>query len=181
MALGVEEQVTRLEIPVQQIRRVHILETLKVLVNDVLLVDVLKNVRTNYRVQVSIHEVKHEVDISIVLSSDHILQPDYVFMPRELLKKDNLTEGTLCISRILEGIEVFLQCNYLLSSLVDRFPNDTVGSFPYINRQKQSHKLNARKCHFAYLAFGEFRIFLARVLRFLLSFLAARFALESFF
>ena len=28
MALGVEEQVTRLEIPVQQIRRVHILETL---------------------------------------------------------------------------------------------------------------------------------------------------------
>ena len=43
----------------QQVGRVHEFQTLQVLVDDVLLVDVFQNVGSDNSMQVSIHEVKN--------------------------------------------------------------------------------------------------------------------------
>ena len=40
---------------------VHVLQTLKALVDNVLLVNVLQDVRSDYRVKVRVHEIKHQV------------------------------------------------------------------------------------------------------------------------
>ena len=58
MALGVQQQVTWLQISVQQVGRVHILETLQHLVDDVLLVDVLKDVGPDNSMHICVHEVE---------------------------------------------------------------------------------------------------------------------------
>ena len=58
----------------------HVLQALEYLVHNVLLMDVLEDVGTDDRVQIGVHEVEHEVDIAIIFSSDHILQPDNVLV-----------------------------------------------------------------------------------------------------
>ena len=58
----------------------HVLKALEYLVNDVLLMDILKDIGADDRMQVSVHEVEHEVDVAIIFSSDHILQPNDVFV-----------------------------------------------------------------------------------------------------
>ena len=64
----------------KQVGRVHVLQTLETLVYDVLLVNILKNVSSNNRVQISVHEVEHEVDVAIVLGSDCVLQTNDVLV-----------------------------------------------------------------------------------------------------
>ncbi len=78
--------------------------------------------------QVCIHEVEHQVYVSIVFGPNHVLQANNVFVSGQFLKENDLTESTLCISCVLEGIEVFLQRNDLFSLLVDGLPHDTVSS-----------------------------------------------------
>jgi len=112
----------------KEVGRVHVLEALEALVDDVLLVDIFQNVGSDDGVQVGVHEVEHEVDISIVLSSDYVLQPYNVFVTIKFLQENNLSEGTLGISRVLEGVEVLLESDDLLSSFVDCFPDNTVGT-----------------------------------------------------
>ena len=70
--------------------------------------DVLKDIGADHSMQISVHKIEHQVDISIVLRTNHILQPDYVLVAWKLLQEDDLTESTLGISCILECIEVFL-------------------------------------------------------------------------
>lgn len=106
----------------------HVLKALEYLVNDVLLMDILKDIGADDRMQVSVHEVEHEVDVAIIFSSDHILQPNDVFVTGKLLQKYDLTEGTLGISCVLESIEVLFKCDDLFCPLVDGLPNDTVRS-----------------------------------------------------
>ena len=57
----------------QQVRRVHKLQALQVLVDDVLLVDVLKDVGSDDGMQVCVHEVEDEVDVAIIFRPNHIL------------------------------------------------------------------------------------------------------------
>ena len=92
----------------QKISRVHILQALQYLVNDILFMDVFKDVCADYCMKISIHEVEYQIDISIVFSPNNVLQPYDVFMASQLLQENNLTEGTLCICCILEGIKVLL-------------------------------------------------------------------------
>ena len=115
----------------QQVGRVHEFQTLQVLVDDILLVDVFKNIGSDNSMQVRIHEVKDKVYIAVVLSSDHILQSDYILMASQLLQKDDLTESSLRIGRILESVEIFLQGNDLLGPLIDCLPDDTISSLSY--------------------------------------------------
>ena len=51
----------------------HVFETLEALVNDILLVDVLEDVSPDNCVQIGIHEVENEVNISIIFCPDDIL------------------------------------------------------------------------------------------------------------
>ena len=90
----------------EQVSRVHIFEALQALVNDVLLVNVLKNVSADNRVQVSVHEIEDQIDIPIILRPDHILQPNDVFMSVQLLQKHNLAEGPLSVRCILKRVKI---------------------------------------------------------------------------
>lgn len=80
VALSIEQQVTGLQVAVEKIRRVHVLEALKYLIDDVLLVDILQNVGADHSMQVRVHEVEDQVDVAIVFSAYHILQPDNVLV-----------------------------------------------------------------------------------------------------
>jgi hypothetical protein len=81
--------------------------------------------------EIGIHEIKHQVDVSVVLSPNHILQSNDIFMAVQFLKEDDLSEGSLSIGCILKSVEVFLQSNDLLSFLVNGFPNDTISTLAY--------------------------------------------------
>ena len=80
--------------------------------------------------QVCIHEVEHEVDITVILCANNILEADNVFVAH-LLQKDDLAESTLRVSRVLEGVEVFLESDNLLCAFVDSLPDDTISSLSY--------------------------------------------------
>jgi len=70
--------------------------------------DVFQNVGSDHRVQISVHEIKHQVDITVVFGADHILQANDIFVARQFLQEDDLAEGALRVSRILKCVEVFL-------------------------------------------------------------------------
>jgi len=112
----------------QQVGGVHVLETLENLVDDVLLMDLFQDVCTDDSMEVGIHEVKNEVDISVVFRSDDILESNDVLVADELLQEDNLTERPLCVSRVLKGVKVLFDSNNLLCALVNSFPDNTVGT-----------------------------------------------------
>ena len=113
----------------QKIRRVHVFETLQALVNDVLLVDIFEDVRSNDGMQVSVHKVEDEIDIAIILGTNRVLQANNVLVTVQFLQKDYLSEGPLGIGGILECVEVLLECDNLLGTLVNGLPHDTVGTF----------------------------------------------------
>ncbi len=112
----------------QQIRRVHVLEALEYLINDVLLVDVLEDIGADNCVKIRVHKVEDQIDVPIVLGANDILQADDILMTGQLLQEDNLSKSTLGIRCVLEGIEVLLERHYILGLLVDSFPHDTVGA-----------------------------------------------------
>lgn len=131
MALAVEQQVAWLQVTMEKVGGVHELQALEHLIDDVLLVDVFEDVRADHSMQICIHEIEHQVDITIVLGPDHVLQADNVLVTRQLLQENDLSEGTLRVCCVLESVEVFLQCNDLFSLLVNGFPHDTVGALTY--------------------------------------------------
>lgn len=115
----------------KKICRVHVLQALQYLVDDVLLVNVFQDVSANYSMQVSVHEVEYQVDVAVVLGADHVLQADDVLVAGELLQEDNFSECALRIRCILECIEVLLQSHYFLGLLINSLPHNTVSSLAY--------------------------------------------------
>lgn len=109
----------------------HELQTLQHLVDYILFVNVLKDVRPDNGMKVSIHKIKDQVNISIVLSSYDILETNNILMTGQFLQEDDFSEGTLGISRILKGVKVLLQSHYVLGLLINSLPNDTVSSLAY--------------------------------------------------
>ena len=106
----------------------HILQTLKDLVNDVLFVDILQDIRSNHCMQVCIHKVEYKIDVTIVLCSYDVLQTNDVFMTSKLLKENDFSKSSLCVSRILKCIEILFERHNFFGSFVNSFPNYTVGS-----------------------------------------------------
>lgn len=90
---------------------------------------VFKDICSNYCVQICIHEVKYKVNVSIIFSSDYVLKADNVFVPSQLLQENYLTESSLCVCSILEGVEILLQCYNFFGTFVNSFPNNTISSF----------------------------------------------------
>lgn len=76
--------------------------------------DFLENVGSDDRMQVGIHEVKDQIQVTVILSPDHILKSDYILVPIQLLQKYDLSKSSLCVGRILESVEALFECNYLL-------------------------------------------------------------------
>jgi hypothetical protein len=68
-SIGVKKlTVAGLHVPVDDARRVEEVEGLQELVDDVLLVDLLQDTRTDDCVEVCLHKVKHKVDVPVILS-----------------------------------------------------------------------------------------------------------------
>ena len=63
LTLGVEENVRRLDVSVQHLPRMHELQRLQELVDDVLLMDLFENVRTNHGVQVRFHIIGDQINV----------------------------------------------------------------------------------------------------------------------
>ena len=112
----------------QQIGRVHILEALQALVNNVLLVNVLEDVGSDDGVKIRVHEIEYQVDIPVVLSSDYVLKADDVLVAIELLEENNLAERALCVSGVLESVKVLFKGYDFFCSLVNSLPYDTVST-----------------------------------------------------
>ena len=51
----------------------HVLEALENLVNDVLFVNIFKDVGSDNSMEVGIHEIEDQVNVAIVFSSDDVL------------------------------------------------------------------------------------------------------------
>ena len=60
----------------------HVFQTLENLVYDVLLMYIFKNVGSDHSMEISVHEVEHQVNVSVIFSSDNILKADNIFMAR---------------------------------------------------------------------------------------------------
>jgi hypothetical protein len=72
--------------------------------------------------------ITDQVYVSIIVSSHNVQKSDNIVVIVEFLKKHNLAEGSLRISGILKCIKALLQRHNRMGFLVNRFPNDTVGS-----------------------------------------------------
>jgi hypothetical protein len=81
--------------------------------------------------QICVHEIEYEVYVPVVLSPQHVLQPDNIFMAIQLLKKYDLSESPLGVCRILKSIKILLEGNYVFSFSVNRLPYDSIGSLSY--------------------------------------------------
>lgn len=66
---------TDLYIPVQELSRMHVFKRLEQLVHDILLVDLLQNIRADHCMQVCLHVLKHQVDVPVVLCLHDVQQP----------------------------------------------------------------------------------------------------------
>ena len=51
----------------------HVFQTLENLVYDVLLMYIFKYIGSDDSMKISVHEVEHQVNVSIIFSSDNIL------------------------------------------------------------------------------------------------------------
>ncbi len=109
----------------------HILKAFQHLIDDVLLMNIFEDVCADHSVQVRVHEIEYKVYIAVVLGTDHILKSDDVFMARQFLQEDNLSECALGISCVLKSIEILLKGHNILRLLINGLPNDSVGSLPY--------------------------------------------------
>jgi hypothetical protein len=136
---------------------VHVLDALHDLVYYVAFMNILQNVGLDHGVQVGLHVVKNQVDVSVVLRSDHILKPNNVVVSMQFLEENYLSERSLGICCILKSIKYFFKGHDFLSALVDGLPHNSVGSFSYLVRG-------------AYLVFVSIRISLKYEARPLLSY-----------
>ena len=84
----------------------HVLQALEDLVHNILLVDVFEDVGSDNGMEIGIHEVKDEVDVSVVFRPDDILEPNDVFVASQFLQKDDLSECALGVCGVLKCIEV---------------------------------------------------------------------------
>jgi hypothetical protein len=64
---------------------VHVFQTLKHLIDNVLLVNIFENVGPNDSVQISVHKVENEVDVTVIFGANHVLKSDYIFVSSQLL------------------------------------------------------------------------------------------------
>jgi len=125
---------------VKQIGGVHVLQALQDLIDDILLVDVFEDVGSDDGVEVSVHEVEHQVDVSVIFRPDHILKTNDVLVSGEFLKENDLSEGALGIGGVLERVKVLLECYDFLGTLVNRLPYNTISTLTCSDKTESSEE-----------------------------------------
>jgi len=103
-------------------------------------VDVFEDVGSDDGVEVSVHEVEHQVDVSVIFRPDHILKTNDVLVSGEFLKENDLSEGALGIGGVLERVKVLLECNDFLGTLVNRLPYNTISTLTCSDKTESSEE-----------------------------------------
>ncbi|KAG5462802.1 MAG: hypothetical protein BJ554DRAFT_3486, partial [Olpidium bornovanus] len=109
VAVGVEQQVARLQVPVQDVRRVHVLQRPQRLVHEVLAVVVGQGLRADHPVQVGLHELLYDVDLperSVVLRLRHVQDGNDVLVV-EVLEEFDLPQRPQAEHRVVKRGDLF--------------------------------------------------------------------------
>jgi len=61
---------------------VHVFKAFEYLIDNILLVNIFQDIGSNNSMKICVHEVKDQIDVPIVFSTNYILQTDDVFMAR---------------------------------------------------------------------------------------------------
>lgn len=72
------------------------------------------------------HVIEGEVDISAVLSFNDVLESYKIVMSCQSLQVHDLSERTLRIGGVAEGVEALLQSEDLTSPLLDGLPHNAI-------------------------------------------------------
>jgi hypothetical protein len=86
-----------------------------------------EHILADKRVQIDVHELEQDVDVALIGRADHLLQLHYVRV-LEFLQEHYLAVGPLRVSRVLEGVEVFLQSEKLAALPILHLPDDAVST-----------------------------------------------------
>jgi len=97
------------------------------LVDDVAFVLVSQHIFAYESVQIDVHKLEQDVNISLVCRTDNFLQLDDVGV-FEFSKKHNLPVSSLSVRGILESIKILFKRVKLPTSPLLNFPNDTVST-----------------------------------------------------
>lgn len=131
VTIFVDEDVGRLQVAMDQAGIMQEIDGFGDLIDDVLLVALLQvgalAVLANQRMEINVHMLKDQVDVLIVLGANGLLQGDDITV-LELPKEHDLPVGSLRISGVRKGIEVFLQRLDHLRLAVDDLPDVPVGA-----------------------------------------------------
>jgi hypothetical protein len=127
LALGGKQEVGGFEISVQDMCRVKVVKSLKELIEDILLVNLLEFVLVDGSVEVGAHVFKHQVDVSAWGGGMNLAKFDDVGVI-QLLKDRDLAIGPLSIGVMLEGFEDLLESVDLRGAIVGSYlPDMSVG------------------------------------------------------
>ena len=86
----------------------HELQSLYHLVDNVPVVGIFQYFLADGIMQIGLHVLKHEVQVLFVIGFHDAIQ-FYDVGVIELMEKDNFSVSSLCIGRVLEGVEYFLE------------------------------------------------------------------------
>jgi hypothetical protein len=108
----------------------QILQRTQQLPGDEAVVHVHEDVRADNSVQVSVHQLKDEVNVAIIRRPMHRQQRDQIRVAAKLAKEADLPVRWLGVRSVLECIVRLLDGNNAARLLVERLPNNTVGALP---------------------------------------------------
>ena len=100
------------------------------LIENIFFMNILQYFSSNNSMKISLHEIKNQINIFIILCSDQMLQTNYIWMTIKLTKENNLAESSLSVSSILKGIKDFFDCYYIFVLFIYCLPNNSISAFP---------------------------------------------------
>ena len=131
LTLFIYQNIGWLQVPVDDLRRVNILESTQQLPSNIADLDIAATAGTDHSVQIGIHELKNYVDIDFIWCFTQVYYVDDVFVIAHFLIQKYLPISSLCICIICESIKYFFYRNDSGSLLLNSFPDDAIGSLAY--------------------------------------------------
>lgn len=124
---AVDEYVTGLEIPMNDVARVHVENCVQQLIHDVTLVQVLQDVSAfDCIVQITLHVLKGQVDVHVIRCSVHTVELHDVRMAAKGAQEHDFTEGALGIGLITERVKNLFHGHRFVGTSVNGPPNNSI-------------------------------------------------------
>lgn len=97
------------------------------LIEDVFSVSFGEDVFADECEEIDVHVFEDEIDISVILGADHLLQFDYIGMG-QFHQEHYLAIGPLCVGGVIECVKIFLECFDLSGFFIGHLPDVAVGA-----------------------------------------------------